>query len=268
VGSRTTIPSAPLHVDHTLHVGDVGRGLVEPRRDAPDAILHVVQRTEHAQRAAVQDGHVIGHAFHVAEEMRAEQHRVAGFLDQLDHNVEELAPHRGVEPHGGIVEHDNSRIGRERERQRELRALSTRERADALRERKPQTIDARATAVPVEARERGRLQFHQLPARHPWHQLLVLGHVGHVGAHRRRQVARVVSEEFHATPRRRQESEQAADRRGLAGAIATEQRAHGAFGHVERNVMQHARVAVPVRDVVEADGRGHCDAPADAPRNW
>ena len=82
------------------------------------------------QNAVNQDADPIGHALHVAQNVRAEQDRPAAALDDLDERFEEIAADDRVEAQRRIVEDQQFRVGRHGQGQGDLGLLAARKAAD------------------------------------------------------------------------------------------------------------------------------------------
>src|SRR5581483_79012 len=72
--------------------------------------LEVLDRTVDPQHAIDQDADTIGHAFHIAENVRAKENRATTTLDDLDHRLEKIAADVGVEAERRIVENEQLRV--------------------------------------------------------------------------------------------------------------------------------------------------------------
>ena len=109
------------------------------------------------QHAVDQDADPVGHALHVAEDVRAEEDRPAAALDDLDQRFEEIAADDRVEPERRIVEDQQLRVGGHGQRQGDLGLLAAREPADPPLRRKLEMIEnlLQQRLVPAARRTRG-----------------------------------------------------------------------------------------------------------------
>ena len=81
--------------------------------------------------ALAEDDQPVARLLDVGDHVRRQEGRRAGGPDRLDHQVEELAPGQRVEARQRLVEEEDLRPRRERERQPDLGLLAARQLAGA-----------------------------------------------------------------------------------------------------------------------------------------
>ena len=222
--------------------------------------------------AAVDDREFVYQALEFGDEMRRYEDgppaRVA-ILIRADDGLDELPPDDWIESRCRLVEHEQVGLRTDGSDERQLRLLAFREVAGLLSHIQTELRQKRALGVPVPAAaERGEV-VEGLPDRHPWIERHVVRDIGDPGLHRDLVARRVEAEDARLAARRAEEIQQALDRRGLAGAVATEEAVAPTRLHAQVESVDGVGPAVAADEVAYVDDRvglahGHYDVEARA----
>ena len=94
---------------------------------------------------------MVANALELGEDVRREDNGEPALRDRLEYRLEELAPRKRIKRGDRLVEEEQLRPLRERERERDLRALPARELPHLLLQREAELGDARARELVVPA---------------------------------------------------------------------------------------------------------------------
>jgi hypothetical protein len=212
---------------------------------------------------------VVADTLEVVDEVRGEHDRDVTFDSHIGERGEELPPGKGVEGGERFVEQEDARPLRQREAERDLGALATRERMHGAVERNPQRREPLLGTGGVPPAVEMGADPEMLGRRELAIEGDLLGEKA--GAREEVLVLRRRSSEHAGLSRRRaaQPNEQPKERR-LAGSVRADKCRDAAFRHFDRAVLQTPRRSVAL---AEPDGfdRGcfaaHATPRSDAVRN-
>ena len=131
--------------------------------------------------SAVDDRELVDEPLELRDEVRRDEHRPASrraVLIRADDGLDELAADDGIQSGGGLVEHEQVRLGADGGDERELRALPFRQRARLLRLVELELPQQRPLGLPVPVFPEGGDVGERLAHRHPRVERHATGHVG------------------------------------------------------------------------------------------
>ena len=232
-------------------------------RPGEEAVAELVGAADRAQ-PRVEDRHPVAEPLCLLEPVGGEKDGDAAVAQPVDQVVHLPARHR-VEPGGGLVEEEDRRIAEEHAGQPDPLA-------QALREAAAEIVGAvsevdRVEGVPdpllrvAQAVEAGEV-LEILGHGQPQVEAGVLRHDGDASAnlHTPLRFERHACD-HRAARRRRDQGREHAHRRGLAGAVRTEEAEHLARGDGERDVVDREPAAEPLRQVLDHQRRPFRTAP-------
>ena len=137
-----------------------------------------------------EDHEVVADPFEVGHDVGREDDRHPRLRDDLHHRLHELAPRERVERRDRLIEKEQLRSLRERQRQRDLSLLAAGELADLLFERQPQSLDPVEGCALVPARVELPAELQRLADREPAIERVLLRDEADLRKHRARALAR------------------------------------------------------------------------------
>ena len=161
-----------------LQAGNSGGCAIEFQDHLADRFLEVIGRAIDPQHAVDENPDAVGHAFHVAQDVRAEEDRASAALDDLDQRFEKIAADDRVQPQRRVVEDQQFRIGGHGQGQRDLGPLAVGKPPNLGPPRKLEMVEDlfQQAAVPVGIERAG--EAHRLADGHPSIQGMAFGQVG------------------------------------------------------------------------------------------
>ena len=235
--------------DHIVDARD-GRRVGSRACEDPVRCENLVDRTDELRAGPREDHEVVADAFEVGDDVRGEHDRDRRLGNDLHHRVQELPPSKRIERGDGLVEEQELRSLRERQRERDLGLLSDGELPDLLIQRKAQPLDPLQRDALVPARVELAAELERLADREATVERVLLGDEPDT----REQPPRVLSghlpEDAHATGARLAKADGELEQGRLARAVRADERRHRTGRDLERAVAERPLRAVPLAEPV------------------
>ena len=181
-----------------------------------------LQRPGLLRTAGADDAHPVAQRFDLGEDVARQQHGAAFGLDLADAVLED-GFHQRVETGGRLVEDQQLGVRRERGDEADLLPVALRVRAGLLRRVELEALEQLVAPARVEVAAQPAEQVDHLAAAELRPQADLAGDVREPAVQRHRVAPRIAAEELDAPGVGAQQPEQHADRRGLAGAVRSEE---------------------------------------------
>src|SRR5581483_10952582 len=154
-----------------------------------------------------------------------------------------------------LVEQQDLRLLRERERERDLRLLPARELPDLLAKREPELLDAPNRGVLVPPRVQLRAEPERVGDREPVVERVLLRDEADVREQRGGVVLRRAAEHLDRPGARPQQPDRELKQRRLARAVRPDERRHGSGRDLERALAERPVRPVPLAEAVREQRR-------------
>ena len=193
----------------------------------------------------------------VGEDVGREDNRHAALRDRLERRLHELPPRERVERGDRLVEQQQLRPLRERQRQRDLRALPAGKIPHLLLQRQVELGDARASGLVVPAGVKAAADVEHLLDREAAVERVLLGEEADARESFGGVRVRIEPEYAHQTGARTRQAYRESQERCLARAVRPDERRHGAARDLERAVAERPLRAVALAEPLRLESSGH-----------
>ena len=233
---QARLPLGVALPDHLVHAGN-GRRIGAWPGQQPVRREHLVDRAGELDPRLREDHEVIADPFEVGDDVRGEDHRHAGVGDDLHHRLQELPPRERVERGDGLVEQQELRPLRERERERHLGLLPAGELSDLLAGREAEQLDAPDGDLLVPARIELATELQRLADGEALVQRVILGDEADPRQDGPGLRTRRAAEHAHLARTRLAQPDRELQERRLSRSVRPDQRGDAARRDLERAVL-------------------------------